>query len=287
MTRRARWTFLLLLSLAAAATGLLAMGLPRLRLEAGLPLPSLGEGGVALAGPALEGIGPLTVHRLVLWILGAGGALLVAWALWRAVRGADLLAILRAALQGLLAIAVVAGAAVALLVLAPRTQVEPLAVPLPIPAPSARTPLGHPPALVVWLTVAGLALALLLLAAWLLRPAPPARRTLDLVGLEAERARSGLLLGGDARGVILACYARMSAALAEERGVARPGSATAREFEAQLAGLGLPQGPVHELTELFERARYGGRQPAEGEGARALACLAPIVEACRAAAGEA
>ncbi len=287
MTRRTRWTLLLLLSLAAAAAALLAMGLSRLRLEAGLPLPTLGEDGVALAGPGLEVLGPLTVRRLVLWILAAGGALLLAWALWRAVRGADLGAILLAVLRGLLVVGALAGGAVALLLLAPRSQGEPLAVPVPIPAPSIRTPLGHPPALVVWLTVAGLALVLLLALAWLLRPAPPRRGALDLVGLEAERARSALLLGDDARGVILACYARMSAALAEGRGVERPGSMTAREFEALLAGLGLPQAPVHELTGLFERVRYGGRQPAAEDEARALACLDPIVDACRCAAGEA
>jgi hypothetical protein len=154
-------------------------------------------------------------------------------------------------------------------------------VPLPIHAPSLRTPLGHPPALVVWLTVAGLTLCLGLAAAWLFRPAPPRRGALDLLGLEAERARRDLLSGLDARGVILACYARMSTVLAEERGVLRPGSMTAREFEALLEELGLPGAPVRELTGLFELARYGGRGAAFDQQERAIECLGPILEACR------
>jgi hypothetical protein len=103
------------------------------------------------------------------------------------------------------------------------------------------------------------------------------------VGLEAERARAALLAGDDARSVILACYARMSEALAEEQGIERPGSMTAREFGDLLGSLGVPRPPVRELTELFEAVRYGRRRPSAAEEARALACLEPIVEHCRTA----
>jgi hypothetical protein len=286
MLPRTRRTLLLLLLGALAAAALLEVALPTLRLAAGMPLPEVHGGRVEIDVPGLGGAGGGSVRWAVVWVLAAGAGCAVLYAAWRGLRGLRLAGAAAVLGRGLLLVAVVASAAATMLLLGPRPGSF-AGAPLPLPAPPApRSPLGAPPPAVLWLTAAGLLLASALAAAWLLRPRPPARPALGLVGLEAERAREALLAGEDARGVIVACYARMSAALAEERGIERPGPMTAREFSELLGTLGVPATPVRELTLLFEVARYGRGPPGPAEEARALACLGPIVDHCRAA-GEA
>jgi len=281
MSPRSQRTVLLLLLAALAATALLAAALPGLRLGPGMPLPAVEGGVVQLDAHALPAAGPLAAHRAILWVLAAGGAVVLLHALWRVLRGLRPSRALAVVLRGLLLVALVGLAVSALLFLGPSSGRPVPEIPSPPVAPAARSPLGTPPPLLLWLTAVGLLVAAALVAARMLRPPARRQRTLDLVGLEAERARAALLAGDDARGVIVACYARMSAALAEGRGIERPGSMTAREFGELLGSLGVPSPPVQELTRLFEVVRYGGSQPGAAEEARALACLGPIVTYCR------
>ncbi len=280
MSPRSQRTVLLFLLAALSATALLAAALPGLHLGPGLPLPAVEGGVVQLDARTLPSAGALPARTAVLWVLAAGGAVVLLDALRRGLRGVRLASALSLALRGLLLVAVVAAVAAALLFLgAPGGPILPEPAPPPaVPAP--RSPLGAPPPLLLWLTAAGLLLLTALVAGRLLRKPAQARRALDLVGLEAERARAALLAGEDPRGVIVACYARMSAALAEERGIERPGSMTAREFGELLGSLGVPGPPVQELTRLFEAVRYGDARPGPGEEAAAVACLGPIVEHC-------
>jgi hypothetical protein len=278
-----------LVLVALAATALVALALPAVHLGPGLPLPSVAHGEFQLGSPDGVAAAPvLPVHRAVLVVLAAGLGLVLLLVLWRALRGAPRRIVLRWAGRGLLA---VLGAAVALMLLALLARPGPpipVALPAPPPPPAARTPLGPPPSPLLWIVAAGLVLAAALVTARLLRPCAPAADPLLLrLGLEAERAQAALAAGADARGVILACYARMTAALAEGRGIERPGPTTAREFVEQLGALGLPRAPVGELTALFEGVRYGRRAPTPAEEARAVACLGPIVAHCRAGRREA
>jgi hypothetical protein len=286
MPPRASRSTLVLLTTALAATALLGLGLARLRFSPGLPLPAVDGDGVLVGAPEAAGLGQVAAGKGLLWILVLGLVLLFLHALWRALRGVRLRALVHVALRGILAVVGVCLAVGALTLVRPSGFVAE-APPLPPPAPAPRAPLGEPPSLLLWLTAAAVALASLAIAAWLLRPRPPVRDPLFLVGLEAERARTELLSGADARSVILACYARMSAILAEERSIERPRDMTAREFGDVFGSLGVPSGPVLELTRTFEAARYGATLPGPDDGARALACLGPIVEHCHAAAGSA
>ncbi len=280
MTQRARRSTLLLVLTTLAATALLAAGLPRLRLSPGVPLPSLDQGGIFLDAPGLASPAYLPPSQVALVVLAIGAAALVLHALWRALRGVRLWSLLGTFLRGLLVFAAVALAVLVLLQLV-RPGSAPIEIPPALPpAPAPRTPLGDPPSLVLWLTAGAFALASGLAAAWMLRP----RKALDVreaLALEAERARTAILAGADARGVILACYSRMSAALAEDQGIERPGPMTAREFGGLVGSLGVPRSPVMELTRLFESVRYGRQQPTRDEEGRAIACLDPIVEHCR------
>ena len=283
MSPRARRSSLFLLAAALAATALVAVGLPRLRLSPGFPLPSLQEGGIVLDGAGLPSPPQVPLHEAVLLILAVGTGLLLLYALWRALRGIRPWSVVATLLRGLLVVAALSLAVVALVLFTPPGFVAPSSPAIPPPPPPPRAPLGEPPPLLFWIAAGAVLLASAGVAAWLLRPRPPPRDPLFLVGLEAERARSALLAGGDARSAILACYARMSALLAEEQGIERPGAMTAREFGDVLGSLGIPRTPVQELTRLFEAVRYGAQPAGAAEEGRALACLEPIAEHCRTA----
>lgn len=283
MSPRARRSTSLLLAAALAATALIAVGLPRLRLSPGLPLPSVEGGGIVVEAPGQPSPAPVPVSKAALLALAVGTGLLLLYALWCALRGVRLWSVVATVLRGLLAVGALSLVVVVLFLFTPPGPVVPSPPALPPAPPAPRAPLGQPPPLLLWFTAAGVLLASVLAAAWLLRPRPPPRDPLFLVGLEVERAREALLAGGDARSVILSCYARMSALLAEEQGIERPGSMTAREFGDLLGALGIPRAPVQELTRLFEAVRYGAEEVSAAGGDRALSCLEPIAQHCRTA----
>jgi hypothetical protein len=74
----------------------------------------------------------------------------------------------------------------------------------------------------------------------------------------------------------------MSQALQKERGIEMEQTMTARDFESLLEARGIPRDPVHQLTQLFEGARYGHRQPGPDEEQKAFDCLNAIVQYSRA-----
>ena len=96
---------------------------------------------------------------------------------------------------------------------------------------------------------------------------------------EAKAALADLQAGSDLTGTVLRCYAEMMRILSEQRGLERPSAMTAREFERQLAAVGLADTHIQQLTRLFERVRYGAQQPDERDERQAIACLTAIVQA--------
>jgi hypothetical protein len=102
---------------------------------------------------------------------------------------------------------------------------------------------------------------------------------LELLAEEAQSALADLQSGGDLKDTVLRCYREMSQILSQQRGVTRPRDMTPREFEQQLAAVGLRDEHIRRLTRLFERVRYGGRQAGEREEREAVACLSAIARA--------
>jgi hypothetical protein len=98
---------------------------------------------------------------------------------------------------------------------------------------------------------------------------------------KAEGAIQDLYAGKDLRETIIRCYREMSMVLDQERGIRRIETMTTHEFEELLQGKGLPEGPIHQLTILFEDVRYGNVQPGEQDETRAIASLSEIVAAMR------
>ena len=161
-----------------------------------------------------------------------------------------------------------------------RAPIQTGAPPPPLP------PAGEPfPTFVAnpapWLVIAiSVVLAALLLGGiWLLwrrmRPRPdPLARLAD----EARAALADLEAGENLTDTVLRCYVEMSRVLSQQRGLDRPRDMTPREFERQLAAAGLRDEHIQQLTRLFERVRYGARQPNEREERAAVACLTAIVQ---------
>ena len=106
---------------------------------------------------------------------------------------------------------------------------------------------------------------------------PGRATTIDVLGLEAEKARQKLKTGLGLQAVIIKCYRQMSLALAEEQGIEREDFMTTREFENLLEVIGVPRDPVHQLTQLFEAVRYGNWQPNPIDEQKAIHCLEAIM----------
>jgi len=101
---------------------------------------------------------------------------------------------------------------------------------------------------------------------------------LELLAEEAQVALNEIQSGLDLRNAILRCYVEMSKILQRERGIQRKKWMTPREFERRLLSSGLPEGPVQNLTYLFEFVRYGGADPSEDQENLAIQCLASIAQ---------
>ncbi|MGD0174199.1 MAG: DUF4129 domain-containing protein [Anaerolineales bacterium] len=148
---------------------------------------------------------------------------------------------------------------------------------MPTPIIESR-PLGPLKTDLTWLVWIGLALGLILIGVRLFFWQREPNRIPDAVQWEAEQAIRALQTGSDVRSVIVRCYRQMSQALQKERGIQLEETMTARDFERLLEARGIPHDPVHQLTQLFEGARYGYRQPGPEEERKALDCLNAIMQ---------
>ena len=110
------------------------------------------------------------------------------------------------------------------------------------------------------------------------RPAPEA--DLNSLAKSARRAISELESGEDLQDAILRCYAEMTSTVRDVRGLRRDRDVTAREFTDVLVRAQLPPGPVHTLTALFEKARYGTGNTTPQDESAAISSLRAIVHAC-------
>jgi hypothetical protein len=104
---------------------------------------------------------------------------------------------------------------------------------------------------------------------------------LEQLANEAQQAVDALMAGEDIKDIVIRSYIQMSRVLWQEREIKRDEVMTPHEFEESLVKKGLPYDPVHQLTRLFEEARYGAKQPGRLEEQRAIDCLSTIVEFCK------
>jgi hypothetical protein len=103
----------------------------------------------------------------------------------------------------------------------------------------------------------------------------------DQLSQEAESAVQAIKVGEGLRSAILRCYLQMARALQEEQNIERGENMTVHEFEEWLAQKGFPTVPVHQLTYLFEKVRYGQEEIDKEDETTAVESLNEIIKFCR------
>jgi hypothetical protein len=281
MTADAKRMTLALFILAVAAVVLTAAAIPRMEFQPGIPLPDMG---FSEAEPTPEYIPVITISfgtliKMILGVILLAAAVYAAFKLRNMISWREILvpvfSIALAALIGLALLLSLQGVKIDFQPLAPETLPPEIAIEGP--------PLGPVSPNLIWMVWIGLAAGLILLGARILFWTAGRSRAEDAVAREAERAIRALHTGSDIQNVIVRCYLQMSQALQKERGIKLEATMTARDFEHLLEARGIPHAPVHQLTRLFEAARYGRRSSGPEEEREALDCLNAIVQHSRAA----
>ncbi len=282
MNRSTKRQSALTIIVVAVAISALALGLPKLGLRPGMPLPEmLGTEGAPRAQAQDQGSEGALDGSLALGsaIPPALGFLLLLILSIKKTEGGTLRALLFSALRIVLAACLLC---CALWFLLPREGVG--AAPGP-PAESprelARSPLGSASPYVYWLLAIILTSIALVLIYRALSKKPRLEASAFYLRLEAQKAKDALLEGRELKSVVLECYRRMCAVLRRERRLEREEAMTASEFALALEAAGAPGESVGELTRLFEAARYGTWAPRPEDEARVLRCLDDVLRFSR------
>jgi hypothetical protein len=281
MTGSTKRKALILLGMVMIIVVILAASLPQLKLQPGMPLPELEKNLVVVGAAGDEPFESLEINRFVMYLLVLFSLGLFLYVFYKLLRGANWKNI-RAAIRPILVICLVISFIMFLIMLIPKTPgTAAVEMPLPTPAPIVRSPLGPVPPLLLWLVGIGLLIMGILIAVWIYRSAANPITTIDLLGLEAEKAWQEIKLGVGLKDVIIKCYRQMSLALEKEQGIQRQKYMTTGEFEKLLDAEGVPHNPIHQLTRLFEAARYGDWQPNPADEQEAIDCLESIISYSR------
>lgn len=277
MTGSTKRRTLLLLGLAILLTMLIAANLPQLEFHPGMPLPRLEEGQLVAVPVAAAPFVSISVPTFILVLIALFLSVTALVVVVQLLRGADW-KLIRSVLRHMLIVSIFIGCLVSMIMLLPGSVIDTPAqilIPTPAPQPVVTSPLGSAPPLILWLVGVGL-LGITVLAVWMFTPSRQAH-PLELLGLEAERARQALVDGQALKDVIVHCYRQMSLAMKQEKGIEREDYMTTGEFETVLEYAGIPYEPVHQLTRLFEAVRYGHWQPGAEDEQHAIKSLEAIM----------
>ena len=277
MTSNSRRDTLILLGVVMIVTMMIAASLSQLELKPGMPLPEV-ENGQVVAGPVeRQGLAVISVSKFLTVFFSLVFAGLILYIVYRMIKGAEWKALL-SYIPATLFISLLVMLAIFIIMLIPKSSdVASVAVPLPTSTPPVRTPLGLAPPLLIWFVGLGLLILAILIAVWIFFSPSKPETTLDIVGLEAEKAWQALKDGLDLKSVIIQCYRQMSLVLEKEQGIERKDFMTTGEFEVLLETAGVPHDPVHQLTQLFEAVRYGNWQPNPMDDQKAIQALEAIM----------
>ena len=284
MTGNTKRKTLILLGVVILITMMIAATLPHLEFQPGMPLPRLEQGQVVAVPVEEDQPVSMSASTFVLVLIAIILTVATLYSIVQLFRGADWKLILDT-LRPILIVSVLIGCFVFLIMLIPASDSH-IPVELPISTPPAiiTSPLESAPPSLLWLIGIGLFVISVLVLMWIFTPSHRAS-PIDLVGLEAEKARQALKTGVDLRDVIVHCYVQMSLALKQEQGIERKDFMTTGEFERLLETAGIPHEPIHQLTRLFDAVRYGHWQPSPVDEQKAIQALEAIMQHSRAARG--
>ena len=137
--------------------------------------------------------------------------------------------------------------------------------------------------LLILAAVAALVATLVTAAVWWVRKRRQAAQpgAFERLAQQAQQTLDALSAGEALQDAVKRSYRQMILFLQEERGIHRERDLTPSEFEQQLAQAGFPPQPVHGLTGLFERVRYGHLAPGPADEELAVRSLQQIVDFCQ------
>ena len=139
-------------------------------------------------------------------------------------------------------------------------------------------PLGQPPQILIQLVTMGIALGIGMLISMVVKRRLSSKKNEADLLQGVEEAVNALMAGEDLRNVILRCYMQMTRSLQEEQGIERASAMTVQEFERWLENLGFPSVPLHQLTSLFEKVRYGKQEMSDEDERIAIDSLNEIIQ---------
>lgn len=272
---------LLLFILVTLAAIILASSLPTLELQPGMPPPEIKNDQVAVVASSGMHAETIPINRFIIILSCLIAAGLFLYSMYRILRGTSWKDIL-GLLKPLLFIVLLLAAMMMVIMSMPRTSAPPQAeAPIPTPAPQVTAPLGPVPPILLWIVGGCAILMAILVAVWIYRNLSGKPDASGLIAQEAEKARQKILLGVGLKDVIIECYRQMSLVLQEDRGITRKDFMTTLEFEETLSNAGFPSTPVHDLTKMFNAARYGNWQPSSGDEQSAIQCFEAITRFTR------
>lgn len=103
----------------------------------------------------------------------------------------------------------------------------------------------------------------------------------NMYGKEADLALEAIQEGKDLRNIIINCYEQFNRIIKQEYEIERERSLTVREFENYLINKGIPLTPIHQITTLFERVRYGNKPTDLDDERIAIESLSAIRLSCQ------
>lgn len=276
MTGNTKRKTLILLGVSILFTMMIAASLPRLKFQPGMPLPSLQHGQLVAAPAEEDPLVSISATKFILVLIAIVITIAMLYSIYQLLRGADW-KLISDFLRYVLFISVGVGCLVFMIMLFPSSdRYTPVEIPVQTAQPVVTSPLGSVPPSLLWLVGIGLFAISVLVAIWVFTPSHPVK-PIDLVGLEAEKARQALKTGAGLKDVIIHCYRQMSLALKQEQGIERKDFMTTGEFENLLETAGIPHEPIHQLTRLFDAVRYGNGQPNALDEQMAIQCLEAII----------
>jgi hypothetical protein len=281
MSYSTKRTVLLSLTVALVSLVLLSSSLSNVQLHAGAPFPSGGDSETIVqpitslppmdtySNPFLRGIFSLILLILMIYV----AARLISLIKLKQIFGLFLTIIVLFAL-----VIILPRVAPGKPTLLPE---ETSSVTIPPSFNYPTSPLGKPPQALIWFVIIGFVLGASFLVIKVLQRQMGSAQVQEQLGQEAQNAVNALNAGENLKNVILRCYLQMTRALQDAQGMERNNDMTVREFENWLELKGVPRIPVRQLTQLFEKVRYGKLQLGENDERMGVESLNEIIIYCR------
>lgn len=142
-------------------------------------------------------------------------------------------------------------------------------------------PIEQPPSELFWIVGIGLIVGLISVIVFLFFRTSPKPINNDALVEEINTALQAIQDGKELRNIIISCYLQLNQIIKEEYEIERENSLTAREFENHLQDKGIPIKPIHRITSVFEKVRYGNKPTTNDDEQIVIESLVEIRSSCQ------